>query len=838
MNPGELFSLWDICDDAIVSSWGVLFRVGEIVGRNPVVMTGTQWEMVADGLYAGLKRLDDGISLQAIYCRGRLSDEETERLVGARVGVADTNDVLAYQRSMRAAYLCQRNLRDWRSYLVWGSNVGLTASEFKDLRGSHKKQLMKLEVVDRQVIGALQRANLEVRTLGNGEIVTLMQNLVAPGAVRRRPVVRREPMADDEALKREPHLRPQSVREQFIPGNMTWDEGAAKVDDLYFKVLTAQALPDVTTVGKFDLGDGGRVPLSELDFDFRITVHVMFPEQAAVQRSFRQRRKFAFSLAQRPGQVSDAHADVAEGEFGELANELAQGEKLVKIGIQAVLWAKSVPELEERAARMRAAFAKQDFDVFEESWAHHTELFKSLPGMSVGGFDRWKMTKSACMADLLPVATFTRGDREPVLVLEDAETRQPFGWQMCSKKRDNDNFQILGASGAGKSVFINMLLAYGVLSGPDKGKVLGIDYAGPTKSSFKVACEVFGGQYVGISGDGQKINPWPTPEKAISGGKLRPEVQSYLTVLTRLLLHQEGEGPEVALSVALIQKGIERLYERWSSTEAPLYSDYMHALAGIETGDVGDRGRLEDLIKLTRKVVDGPEGTLLNCKTTAATDGEFLVYDLYGLNHYEDRVKSAVAWVVTTVVRETAFDNRPDRRKYLFFEEAANLLTVGMKGAIHELLTTARAHGTSVGVVTQEYEAYRRSGVSGTVNLNTTTSVFLSHASAPGVIAPIAADFGFNEAEEKAFRELRAEKGKYSELLFRTTVDDPVNTSVGRAIVAKTRLYLSPFDLEVVRSDAAGRAAQQKIRQAYPNAPLVQVLNYLAYGAPGAGKKE
>ena len=77
-------------------------------------------------------------------------------------------------------------------------------------------------------------------------------------------------------------------------------------------------------------------------------------------------------------------------------------------------------ELERRASGLRDALGKLDFDMYEESWAHDRELFKALPGMSAT-FDRWRLVKSAVAADLLPIATSSRGDKAPVLILEDAK---------------------------------------------------------------------------------------------------------------------------------------------------------------------------------------------------------------------------------------------------------------------------------------------------------------------------------------------------------------------------------------------------------------------------------
>lgn len=834
-NPASALPLWDVLDGTVVTTRGSLCGVAEAVGLAPTSTTSEAWAHIAQGLYQGLRQLGDHVYVQTLYSRGRLPDRELERLMRAGAGAADgeLSSVLAYQREKRLEFLRQRELRSWRTYIAWGTGKGLSGSEFAQVsRKTHERQVRLLAAVERQVRAACQGAQLQLRPLDDLEIVALFRQWLDPFEHRRAAALRRElPLQDEGALRAEPNLRALSIREQLLPGNVVWDADWVRVGRTYFRVLAAKQLPASTAIGTFDRPrESSPVPLAELDFDFRLVVHTQMPSQNAARRSFDQRRRFAFSLAQRgAGEMSDARADVAEESMEVLARQLAKEEKLVKTGLQAVVWAPSVRELDERAHALADALGKLQFEVYEESWAHDRELYKTLPGLGLGTFDRWRLVTAPVAADLLPVASYPLGDPDPSLVFEDAATRQPFGWALREKARANDNFLILGASGSGKSVFINMLLAYGILTGPAKGRVLAIDYAGPTKSSFRVAAEVFGGRYIPISGDGKKINPWPTKTSACTAdGSLRPEELAYLTALTNLLTENVDGGREQALSTGLIQSSIQRLYERWQSTEPPLYTDFLRALESCPVDARDEQKRREDLVKLTKKFLAGPEGGLLNHRTTAETGGEFLIYDLYGLQAYEPRVKSAVALVVTHQVRSTAFDGRPHIKKYIAFEEAAQLLSVGMQSTIQELFATARAHGTSVVTITQEYLAYTRSGIDGVVNLNTTTKVFLSHAKAQNAIEPIIHDFELNEQEAAVLKSLKSEPGKYSELMIRTTSRDPLGNA--QPVTAKVLLQLSPFDYQVVNSTADDRGKQIALRARHPELSLAQVLDFLAYG--------
>jgi type IV secretory pathway VirB4 component len=483
--------------------------------------------------------------------------------------------------------------------------------------------------------------------------------------------------------------------------------------------------------------------------------------------------------------------------------------------------------LRERAEKMVRALAGIDLPMYEESLAHHTELFKSLPGM-LGTWDRWMQVTNVEAADLLPKSTYSLGDPSPSLVAELVGSGEPFGLTLRSPDRVNDNFLVLGGSGAGKSVFLNMLLAYEVLYGPKAGRLLAIDYASPEKSSLLVASQVFGGDYVPIRTDGRRINPFPAPRDACEadGKTVKPLVLAFLVDLGNILFRNTDGGKSAGLYAALLQRAVRKLYEQWETSESPVFSDFYEALEALIPSDDDEAARLRDLTKLVEStVLHGPEAKLFNGPTTAKTDGDFLVYDLHGLEKLDDRVKAGVVFVATNLVRELAFDGRPERRKTIIFEEATALMKLGMKGLIEELLTTARAHGTSVGVINQVYEKFRESGLADTITVNTPVWAFLSHGSAMGAIAPIIHDFGLTERQAEVFRSVRAVKRRFSEVML------VMQTATPRGVeetTSKARLRLSPFDYWLVTSDAKDRALQRRLQAAEPELSQLDIVEVLA----------
>ena len=125
-----------------------------------------------------------------------------------------------------------------------------------------------------------------------------------------------------------------------------------------------------------------------------------------------------------------------------------------------------------------------------------------------------------------------------------------------------------------------------------------------------------------------------------------------------------------------------------------------------------------------------------------------------------------------------------------------------MTALVHELYSTARKHNTSIWTVTQKYSDYVASEVAGTINLNSTTQLFLSHASAAALRREIARDFEMHEREAFLFESLRTRKGEFSEVLLRTEIWDEAREE-RRPISAKLRVELSPFGREVAGRDWA-----------------------------------
>ena len=131
--------------------------------------------------------------------------------------------------------------------------------------------------------------------------------------------------------------------------------------------------------------------------------------------------------------------------------------------------------------------------------------------------------------------------------------------------------------------------------------------------------------------------------------------------------------------------------------------------------------------------------------------------------------------------------------------------------------------------MTQKYEDYQRSAVAGTIALNSTTQVLLSHARAEAARRAIAEDLDLNPREIALFETLKTKKGAYSEALMRPETYDE-DTQEKERVSVKLRIELSPFDLEVCTSDPADAERQRRFFEDNPRVGLVEGLKRLAAG--------
>lgn len=411
-----------------------------------------------------------------------------------------------------------------------------------------------------------------------------------------------------------------------------------------------------------------------------------------------------------------------------------------------------------------------------------------------------------------------------------------FSFNPFERTRDNWNATIFGASGSGKSVFVNLLIATAILANRTKGRLIVVDFAGATKSSYLMLAKMFGGEFVPvISSKGCALNPFPPPARACApDGRLKGETETFLTVLTDVLLHNTGRTKEDQLYRNIIQRGLRDTYARLEG-QTPTYEDLLQTLRFYDTEPNVDQEQLNTLVLLLDGFLKTDAARLFSGggskdgNPAGSAEIPFLILDLHGVDSLEPHIAEAVTFLTTQWVKQMAFDPADPGYKYVVLDEVAQLIKrPEMVGLLDELYSTARKHNTSVWTVTQSYNTYRQSPLASTVKLNSTSQVFLSHASDEAGRRLIAEDYDFSEREKVLFDRLRTVKGEYSSALLRTEVADH-NGAGKHPLTTVLRVELSPLDYEICTSDASDRELQRKYLEANPYKPVHEMLSYIAY---------
>jgi len=798
------FSLWDILDDAVITTDGGLVRVLELEGLDGIHTDYNLLGNFAADTYVWLK----GDAPEEIFLQFGIMSAKATLPRDAYDAIQDP--ILRWQTSERLEFLEGRDLRRNRVVMAFGSLESLPKAYFpKITKTQHTERHKTLNELQLKLETLGSRLGLTLKTLSRDEVFELYSDWLGDAP---KGDLKQNPLSN-------PVLALRAARDRFLPGHVRWTDEHVRVGGTYFSVLTLKDLDEQTYFGLAD------DVLMQLPDFARVSILGVIPNQDRTRAAVLQGRKFQ-SAQSGKGEFLKDEAELAKlAEATALYETLIQtGQRLVAATIQILVYASNEAELRDRERTIQNKLREHRLTFFDELRAHDRELGNTLPGLGARS-NRTMLMTSNNFGDLMPVFSDTRGDVTPCFLFETARSYL-FNFDPFERTRDSWNGMILGASGSGKSVFTNMLIAQSMATRP--GRTMIVDFAGETKSSYLMIAKLFGGQFFPVLSDSNDyaINPFPTKAEAWDGDGIKATVSSFLVVLTDLLIANEGTSMESELFRVILTKAIEDTYRDLPDDAEPVYSNLLKTLQGYEGRADIDAGRLETILKLLGGFLEGPSAKFLNRQSTINVDAPFVIFDLFGIDALPANVREALVFLVTSFVKNLAFDASDSNRKYIYLDEVAQLIKRdSMKSLLDELYSTARKHNTSVWTITQQFAAYKKSAVAGVIALNSTTLVLLSHANDSRARDLVATDLSLNEREAELFGSLRTVKGQFSELLIKTQVAD---TRLGKKdIAAKCRLALSPADYEVCTSDAEDRALQKKFMAANPKTPLVDVLKFI-----------
>lgn len=591
----------------------------------------------------------------------------------------------------------------------------------------------------------------------------------------------------DSSLKIHPDM---TAREQLIQKQCSAGPEYFKVGDIYCKVLSLKHLPDATRPFMLSF------LLDYLLYDYVFSISLNILPQGKEFVSLEAKERFYIATSGRGATKNANEAD-------ELMTLLAESRhKIGYMSAKLIVWNKDLKQLERCAVELSNIMKNENCFFEEETWGHDLEFFKSLPSQ-MSYSQRQHRVLSPNFIDMIPASKHGHADaygQYPLFLRN--RFGEIYGFDAGSPKRNNRNGSIFGCSGSGKSVTVNAMIAHTFFPNiradrEHQGRIFIVDFAGAENSSYLKMADLYGGVFIPVDSKGRVvINPFPKKSVIFKDGKWDSSQLNFLQICMDLILEVREKSMKADLYRIIISRAIKEMYGK---IENPILSDLVRFIYDDDTE------KAETLKKLLNGFIDDPVSKIINGQSTIDYGNDpFVIYDLQGITGLNEKLKELLTFIVIQEAKKTAFEIT---NSFIMFDEAAQLIKDPRLGdLIEELFATARKYNTGVWTITQNFLSFKETNLSSKIKINTTTTIFLSHANDEEAKRLVASDFGFTATERGAFDSLKTVKGEYALALFRTQIGDTVESEV-------VRIELSPFDYAVATSDKEDNRLFRKYAQ-------------------------
>ncbi|OFZ00162.1 MAG: hypothetical protein A2491_19445 [Bacteroidetes bacterium RIFOXYC12_FULL_35_7] len=298
---------------------------------------------------------------------------------------------------------------------------------------------------------------------------------------------------------------------------------------------------------------------------------------------------------------------------------------------------------------------------------------------------------------------------------------------------NNQNAVIIGPSGSGKSFTIGHFVAQRFEKGQ---KQLIIDIGG----SYKNLVEALQGQYYEYDLEKPlQFNPFLISKDHNKQYNLNDEKKNFLIALILTVWKGDNvsEVPKEAITVLNIW--LELYYNEINESikegkdELPTIRGFINWLTAYDKNNTNKEHEthkryidINSLLLVISPFTEGKYKDILNyTKTEDLSDYDLVCFDL-------QKVKNAPAIfnVVAMIITELSLDQirkYPDRRKYLYMDEAWSLLS-NMGEWIETMFRTIRKNNGSINIITQGIEEIIASKIGSAIINNAETRIILNHS--------------------------------------------------------------------------------------------------------------
>ncbi len=624
-------------------------------------------------------------------------------------------------------------------------------------------------------------------------------------------------------------FRPLTLREQLPLGDLAWTTSSGAkgeredhftVDDppVLHRMMSLQKLPAETTPAL----------LSQLQFacatPFRLVTTLLATDRQEIEEKLTKQRNQL--QVHRAGIVEDMNAEAAfRATSGTLRGVIERGERIFVTSLYAAVSGVDHDELDLATRLLKQAFGEVGAIGTTET---QRQLYSFVGTLPANGFaaPRAYTLPTSNAAHFVPWFTPSLGDDEAQVVWH---TRQESLRKISfvGSRRTSKNAAVLGTSGGGKTFMLNHIVQNAALAEGGPVVILDVQGGGELENNNRILCDVLGGRYIALNGaKGISFNPFKPHDELITTANGIREIDTnergYLKRLVSLMAFPDLEkNPAKPLILNIADTCIMEAYDRTrASGRPPLLEDVVAVMNAYASDD-------EEMVLIGQQMArlldrgwlrDDRREALLNRHTSYQADTKLLVFDFHGVEK-DQELATILFFAVANSIWSMLARYPRGAAKFVVFDETWKLLTnQTASDLLKELYKTGRKWGASTWAITQSIDDFVNSPVAAAIIENSPNTFLLPHK--PSAVAKTAACLKLPPATAALLKDIRTEKGRYSEVL---VIEDE------RAAVLQYRA--TPFEIWLNTTDPADITLRKRVMEDR-RLSLLDAIKFLAERYP------
>jgi conjugal transfer ATP-binding protein TraC len=473
-------------------------------------------------------------------------------------------------------------------------------------------------------------------------------------------------------------------------------------------------------------------------------------------------------------------------ELAFVREQIGRGERIIQTGFTVILFAEE-HKLAQAEQILLNLYLSKEWQLQANKMFHLPMFLSCLPMMwghaALLHYKKLKTTLSTEAANLLPLQGEWRGTKTLGMLLS-GRRGQLMTWYPFDNQTGNYNVCVVGRSGAGKSIFMQDLLATTLDLG---GRVFVMDVG----RSFERTCLLRAGQFIEFKPNTPLgINPFSTiPINNVEA------TQDALAMLKSVLILMAAPTKGVDdLEASLLEQALTAIWnQHQQASNITLIAEYLLKHPEQTAKDLGTM-----LFPFT---MHGNYGRFFNGQATVNLDNPLIVVELEELKERKDLQGVIVQMFIINVTNRVFLGDRKTPFT-IVFDEAWDLLRGAQSGVFLETLARRlRRYYGSLVVGTQSINDLFASPAAQAAFENSDWMCLLSQK--PEAIEQLkkSSRLSLTGLMESQLKSVRTKHGEYSEVM--------IYGSSGYAI---GRLLLDPYSLLLYSSKAEDYAAVQALR--------------------------